>query len=432
MKNTKLFQYVFIGAFIFFIIVGAILFSTYKSTDKSVTNISISMWGTVPSDAFNSFVNSFFSENEIKYNISYTEKNLATFDKELVEALASGVGPDAIILPEDLIVRYTNKIYPIPYTTLPELTFKQTFVQEGELYLNNNGVLALPFTVDPMVMYWNRDFFNNAGVTKAPATWAEIISLVPKMTKKDQNNNIFSSTVALGEFRNVVNAKDILAALFIQAGSPIVSYDLSGYFESALKSGSDSNTAPVELALSFFTSFSNPSKPTYSWNRSLTDSLSAFVNGDLAMYFGFASEYISIKNKNPNLNFDIALLPQVAGAKIYNTMGHMLGFAIMRNSANPAGAYIVLTTLTSSSAYPFWKDIFNIPSARRDILGLTETNAVKTVFNKSAIMSKGWLDPNKSSTSAIFQEMVESYTTGRESLESVVSTASDRLDNLLK
>lgn len=432
MKNTKLFQYILIGAFVFFIIVGAILFSTYKSTDKSVTNISITMWGTIPSDIFNSFVTKYFNENEIKYTINYTEKNPVTFDRDLVEALASGAGPDTIVLPTDLIVRYTNKIYTIPYTVLPELTFKQTFVQEGELYLNNTGVLALPFTVDPMVMYWNRDFFNNASVTKPPTTWSEILSLVPKMTKKDQNNNILSSTVAFGEFRNVVNAKDILGALFIQAGSPIVSYDFTGFFESALKTGAETKNPPVQLALDFYTNFSNPSKPAYSWNRSLTDSLSAFTNGDLAMYLGFASEYLSIKNKNPNLNFDVALLPQIAGAKIYNTIGNMLGFSILKSSTNPAGAYTVLTSITSAAAYPYWKDIFNIPSARRDILGITETSAVKTVFNKSAIMSKGWLDPNKAGTSAIFQDMVESYTTGRESIDSVISTASDRLDNLLK
>jgi hypothetical protein len=103
----------------------------------------------------------------------------------------------------------------------------------------------------------------------------------------------------------------------------------------------------------------------------------------------------------------------------------------MKNSPNPAGTYTVLTTLASAEASPYWADIFNVPSARRDILGQVEKNAVKTVFNRSAIMSKGWLDPNSAGTSALFQEMVESYTTGQAGLEEAVSTASDRLDNLL-
>jgi multiple sugar transport system substrate-binding protein len=420
------------GAFIFFIIVGAILFSTYRSADKATTNISITMWGTLPVTDFNSFVSQYFSNNDLKYNVNYVERNPTTFDRDLVEALASGVGPDAIILPEDLIIRYTNKIYTIPYAVLPELNFKETFIQEGELYLNNNGVLALPFMVDPLVMYWNRDIFNNSSVTKPPATWSEVASLVSKMTKKDKSQNILTSTVAFGEFRNVKNAKEILSALIIQAGNPIISSDSDGTFESTLNDSFGLSTSPAELSLKFYTNFSNPAKPEYSWNRSLANSLDVFANGDLAIYFGFASEYMTIKEKNPNLNFEVAILPQVANAKVYNTFGNMLGFAIMKNSSNPAGTYTVLSTLTSAEAFPFWTSIFNLPSARRDILGQVEKSAVKTIFNKSAIMSKGWLDPNNSSTNTIFQEMIESYTTGREEIEGVITTASDRLDNLLK
>ena len=151
----------------------------------------------------------------------------------------------------------------------------------------------------------------------------------------------------------------------------------------------------------------------------------------MAIYFGLASEYATIKNKNPNLNFDVVLLPQTAGAKVDSTFGNLLGLAIMKNSGNPAGAYTVLSALTSGEAVPFWKDLFNVPSARRDILGQTETNAAKSIFNQSAIISKGWLDPNGPETSAIFQEMVESYTTGQSGLETAVGTASDQLDNLL-
>jgi len=431
MKNSKLFQYIVIGAFVFFIIIGAVLFSTYRSANKSAVSINITLWGTISSDSFGSFMSKFFNESQLKYLVNYIEKDAATFDRELVEALASGTGPDAIILPSDLIVRYANKIFTIPYSSLPELTFKQTFIQQAELYLTGNGVLALPFTVDPLVMYWNRDIFNNLSITKPPTTWSDISSLAPKMTKKDQGGNILSSTVALGEFRNVVNAKEILSTLITQAGNPIVGIDSSGAFKSTLGDNFGLKITPAVLALQFFTNFSNPTRPEYSWNRSLSSSLDTFANGDLAIYFGFASEYMRIKAKNPNLNFAVTFLPQAAGAKVYSTYGNMLGFAIMKNSSNPAGAYTVLSALTSAGAFPYWSNIFNLPSARRDILSQAEPNAVKTIFNQSAIISKGWFDPNSNDTSAIFQNMVESYTTGRSSLENAVSTASEQLESLL-
>ncbi len=432
MKNTKLFQYVVTGIFIFCIVVGGILFATYRNKDTALTNIEITLWGTLPNDSFNAFVSRYFNDRDLKYTVNYIQKDANIFDQQLVEALASGVGPDAILLPENLIVRYLNKIYPIPYTVLPELTFKNTFVEEGELYLNNNGVMALPFSIDPLVMYWNRDIFNNAGITQPPANWADIYNLVLKTTQKDAAKNIIRGAVALGEFRNVNNAKEILSALFIQAGNPIISYDLDGTLISNLKDDSGVDDSTAVLALKFFTNFSNPSRAEYTWNRSLPNSLTMFTNGDLAVYLGFASEFMIIKAKNPNLNFTVAPLPQVASAKIKSTFGHMYGLAIMKNSKNPAGAYTVLTTLTSAEAVPFWKDIFNIPSARRDILQQVEQSAIKTVFNNSAIMAKGWLDPNSQASNVIFQDMVELYTTGRASVEEAVISASDKLDLLLK
>lgn len=432
-NNSKLFQYLVLGLFIFFIIVGALLFATYRSKNTTDQIISIKMWGTLSDASFKAFMHDYFNEADLKYTVDYTERSAETFDKDLVEAIASGKGPDAIILPQDLIVRYSDKVYSIPETVISELDFKDTFVEEGELYLGNSGVLALPLGIDPLVMYWNRDIFNTVGVTKPPATWAEINSLIPKMTKKDNTKNITQSTLALGEFRNISNAKAILSALIMQAGSQIVILDTDDQtLISVLNNNFGFSTMPALAALQFYTNFSNPAKTEYSWNRSLPNSLDAFTNGDLALYFGFASEYSKIKDKNPNLNFSVATLPQALEAKIYSTFGNIFGLAILNSSKDLNGTFSVISSLTSAEAYPAWSRIFSISSARRDILGKTEKDAAKTIFNKSAIMSRGWLDPDSTKTSTIFQEMVESYTTSRNSLSGAISTASDRLENILE
>ncbi len=432
MRNSKLFQYIITGLFIFFIVVGAILFSTYRTNSQNSRVINISIWGTLSAESFNSFVNSYFSDADLKYTVRYVEKNSTTFDSDLVEAMASGVGPDAIILPNDLIVRYTNKIYTIPYAVLSEVNFKQDFIQEAELYLNSTGSIGLPFMVDPLVMYWNRDTFFSAGISTPPSTWSEISKLTSKLTVKDQAKNINRSTIALGEFRNINNAKEILAILMMQAGGNLIKVDSDGKYSSTLNESFGLPKSPSLSALEFFTNFSNPSRAEYSWNRSLPSSLNMFTNGDLAIYLGFASEYLTIKNKNPNLNFEVSMLPQIDNSKIYKTYGNMLGFSILKSSSKPADAYTVISALTSRKAFPFWKNIFNTSPVRSDLLGQVDASAIKTIFNRSAIISRGWLDPNKSSSNQIFQDMVESYTTGREGMSKAINTASDRLDNLLK
>jgi len=434
MKDNSIFQYVVLGAFIFFIVVGAIVFATYKSgSSTSKTQISITLWGSIPQNIFTPFVAN-YTRNLLgtdKFVVNYVEKDSSVLDADLVEALASGDGPDAIVLPQNLILRYLNKVYTVPFTTLPERTYLDTYAQISKKYLTSNGVLALPFQVDPLIMYWNRDTFSALGITKPPATWAEIIALTTKVNKIDQNKNILETAVALGEYQNINNAKEILSTMLLQLSNPIVSLD-SGVAASTLSGSSLNKTSSAEQVLQYYTSFSNPTQTNYSWNRSLTSSLNAFASGDLAVYFGLASEYTKIRNKNPNLNFDVAMMPQVQDTKIKTTFGNIYGFAILKSAKDPASTYSVISQLSSADAVSSWPETYPFVSARNDVLGLSTANsAVKDVFNKSAIIADTWLDPNSQQTSNIFQEMVESYTTSRATLDGAIGTADSELGALL-
>ena len=112
-----------------------------------------------------------------------SKKNPSTFTQELEEALASGRGPDLFMLTDDEILQQSERIITIPFNTVSARSFKDTFVEEGELFLNAEGILAFPFTIDPMIMYWNRDIFSRSGVAKPPAFWDELITLAPHILR---------------------------------------------------------------------------------------------------------------------------------------------------------------------------------------------------------------------------------------------------------
>lgn len=46
--------------------------------------------------------------------------------------------------------------------------------------MTKDSIIAFPLTIDPLVMYWNRDILSNAGIVKPPAYWDEIYSIVKK------------------------------------------------------------------------------------------------------------------------------------------------------------------------------------------------------------------------------------------------------------
>ncbi|MBX4198286.1 extracellular solute-binding protein [Candidatus Parcubacteria bacterium] len=424
------FQAIVIGICIVAALAGLMVFATFKGGGTEAVPTTI-IWGTIDRSFMAEFLDTALKpQNEtIKYR--YVQKNPATLYEEYVEALAVGDGPDAVLMSHDQVLKFKGKIIDIPYTYFPEKEYKSTFVEQGELYLSNAGISALPFTIDPMVMFWNRDIFTNALVPTPPQTWEELSNLIPRLTKRDAATNITQSAVGFGEYRNIAHAKDIMSLLILQAGNAITTPTASGV--KSVLSDNQRNSVAVQ-ALNFYTAFANPTKLSYTWNKSLPNSKTLFLGNKLGIYFGYASELADITEKNPNLNFDIAIVPQqktAAGATAHNmTYGKLYGFSLARSSPYPEHTVSVLKFLTSKSTLALWAKQTGQPSVRRDSLTLDPSSAVSYVFSISSLWSRGWLDPDYIQTTNFFGQMIEDVTSGKLLPEAAVRAAHNRIQDL--
>ncbi len=427
--NSK-FQLIITLIFGFFIVVGVIVFSMSRGTiTKPEDNVLV--WGTISESGFATILEEHPIGKSKEFNITYTQKRAGTFDQEFIEALAEGKGPDIIFLPHDSMWKHQNKIFPIPFQSFSERKFKDTFVEEGELYLTSQGILGLPILIDPLVMYWNRDIFSNASISKAPEYWDEFFDLAQKLTKKDQSFNITESAVSLGEFRNINNAKEILSALIMQAGSPIT-VRTREVPTVVLNERLGQSLIPSEAAVNFYTEFSNPIKLFYSWNRSLPRSDNFFTSGDLGIYFGFASEFSQIKEKNPNINFDVAAFPQSRESETKITYGRIQALSIVKNSKNIVSAIKVALALSDKEHSAAISALGKLPPVRRDLLSRAPSDAYSVLFYQGALWSRAWIDPDSTSTENIMQNMIESITAGRLRTSQAVSRAHAEIQELFK
>ena len=213
MKTSK-FQIIFISIFVVFIVIGVVLFATYKGNTNQVQLPPIVVWGTFPEDIFNGYIQQINNTRNAPLTVNYVKKTESNFDKDFIETLARGEGPDVILIPQDMILRHSDKVVPIPYSLLPERNFRDTYIEQGESYLTPGGISGLPFIVDPIVMYWNRDLYTNAGIASYPKTWEDFPNLINKLNVKDVNSNIRRSAIAMGDFTNITNAREILSSLF--------------------------------------------------------------------------------------------------------------------------------------------------------------------------------------------------------------------------
>ena len=180
------FQVVFIGIFIACAVAAIAIFAGFiKLPDKTKTEGptgAVVMWGTVPSQALSVALQSF--NNKKSYSLSYIEKNSDTFETDIIEALASGMGPDLFLLPQESLYRFENKIIPIPYTNFPANTFRATYAQIADILLAKDGILGFPMAIDPLIMYYNPNLLEAKGIALPPKTWDEVVAIAPKLTIK--------------------------------------------------------------------------------------------------------------------------------------------------------------------------------------------------------------------------------------------------------
>ncbi len=423
------FQIILIIVFIAAGIFGILVFSgAIPIGSDSQSNLgTVTLWGTIPTSLISGPLDDFNNANK-SFIVKYVQKSANTFDQDLLEALASGQGPDIFFLPDNLAFHYANKIFPIPYSSYPLSTFKSVFAGAGEVFLTSQGILAFPMYIDPLVLYYNRSIMDANGIVYPPATWDDLTSMIPTLTKKDSANKIVSPAVALGDFANIAHAKDILVALFMQAGNPIIS-EQGGRFQSTL--GSSVGNYNLPSVLKFYTDFSNPNSPAYSWNKSFPNSGSVFSAENSAFYFGFASELQSLVNKNPNENFFVAGIPQVKGSSFKSTTARVTGLAVSSFSKNFTAAFTAASLMATSDFAGKLALATGTAPARRDLLSIKPSDAFSPIFYNSALYAKSWLDPSPTDTDNIFSVMVNAVLSNNLSVIDAINDASSKLQLLL-
>lgn len=429
------FQIIVLALFIIAIIGGAASFALYKGSSNTPTLPNITIWGTFPASVFDKYVSELNNSNGSSLKVTYVQHRPEDFSSAFVNALALGQGPDVVLLPTEMLLPQINKLAIIPYTALSKSTYFNSYIDQARIYLTDAGALAIPFTVDPLVMYWNRDIFNSAGIAKFPTYWDEFVgttlkpAIVQKLTTRDQNGNIRRSALAMGDFSNITNPREILGSLLLQLGNPVTARDSQNIVVSTLDPYYSAN--PVS-AFKFFSQFSDPTNPNYSWNRGMPNDKTAFLSGMLATYISYSSDLNDIKNKNLNLNFDVASLPQLRSGGTKAGYARMYGFSLVRSSPILDASYQVLSILTEANNIQKLSQSMYGPSIRRDVIALGSNDPYINIFNNSALVSKTWLDIDASQSKQIFANLIQNIISGRDSIEQSVKDAKDLYDVKLK
>ncbi|MES2966998.1 MAG: ABC transporter substrate-binding protein [Patescibacteria group bacterium] len=433
MMKLRPFELVLVTVFGLLGLVALAMISTYKPpADPAAATLgkSVVIWGTVPAFVFQSVLEPLKKSNKAYEVVTYLEKDPRNFDSELLNALAENRGPDIIFIPHEKLIQQRSKIVPVSYESFPRRDFQNLYIDGAEIFALQDGVYAYPIAIDPLVMYYNRDLLATKNIINPPATWESVVNeIIPTMVERDYSRNIIRSPLAFGEYRNVNNGFAVLSMLLLQGGSSLVTERESSY-QILLNTTPTKAGKPLDNALTFYTNFASPSNPLYSWNRALNLDRDEFLREKLVLYFGKGSEGVSLSSLNPNLNFDVAEVPQGAQATVRRTYASFYGLALLKSSPNKNGAFAVLQELGTAPQAKKLADSMNMAPAHRSTLNVGSDGKFGRVNYQASIVARGWLSPDPARTNEIFTQMVEDILSNRNRPSDSASDAVSRLTDV--
>lgn len=451
MLKLSTFQIILLTVFGSLGVAGIMIFALIQANVGGTTIGPVVIWGTLEETEIRTSLRSAADEDQRFAEVTYVKKDAVDYDAELKDALASGKGPDLFIMRTDHAVRDATYAIHIPYAQLSESQFKGTFLDAAEPFLAEDGVVAVPILVDPLVLFWNKDALATAGIAAPPQYWDQVPSMVEKLVKKSDSGTVEKGGIAFGSYDNIPAAKDILATLVMQAGGAITGKDNAGKLRPLL--ATQGGTTLSVTALNYYTEFADPSQPDYSWSKAFKNAEQAFAAADVAMYVGHASDMASITALNPNLHFEMARLPQIRTSTYALNTADVYGLALSRASKNARGAITVAYLLAAPEiTSPIAKSLGMVSALRRvlspntapaanpsaneqiDALQGLVSGTAKTedsLLSYEANISRAWLDPDPDKTGLVFRDMIENTVSGALKASEAVQRADKQINEVL-
>ena len=337
-----------------------------------------------------------------------------TIKKELVSELKTKVSPN--------LNEIKNKFVDVVYDDIV-IEGQNTKTKQVGKY-----VYGMPMAVDTLIMFVNRDLFNNAGITNIPKYWnKDFQQTVRKLTKQDNKGQIIQAGVALGGCKNIERSSDILAALMMQNGTDMMNLNNTLItFNREPDDLSNESKMPGEDALRFYTDFANPAKEVYTWNNTMGNSLDLFVRGKLAIMFGYSYMMPRIKAGNPKMNLVVARLPQIEDNDAVNFANYWVESVSNKGKHSDVAWDFILFASEADQVATYLQRTKKL-TALRGMVDFQKQDLKIGPYAEQVLTAKRWYKGNDSNTAEqAMQAMVESIISGKADISEAIGIAASK------
>ena len=185
MAQKNVFQIVSLVVFGLFIVLGFAGLALFGQLQRpGSSNVgekpTIAVWGVIPEATLRPILqelNSPAREELRAYDaIEYEQRDQDRIIAEFVNATARNSAPDVLLLPHELILDNADLFDRIPFSLFSRADYEATFISASNVFVDANGLLAVPLMADPLVLYYNRNLQLQNRITRIPTVWSELFT----------------------------------------------------------------------------------------------------------------------------------------------------------------------------------------------------------------------------------------------------------------
>lgn len=407
---------------------------------KSPLTVELEWWGVFDdSDTFKDVIALYQKTHPYVKEIRYKKIPYDNYERELVNALAEGRGPDIFSINNTWLPRYEGKISPLPQgeETMTFRQFDETFVDVAKSDLTKEGqIYGIPFFVDTLALYYNKSIFNSEKIALPPKNWDEFQNAVKTLVKDTKDPSVRAGA-AIGTAKNINRASDILSLIMLQAGAKMIDFqNKKSVFDRPVNDAEGRPYYAGEQALSFYTHFSDPNMAEYTWNLSsgIHYSVDAFTEQRAAMMINYSYVLETVRAKSPHLDFDVTYVPQPTGASksvnFANYWAHAVSSNISKAKALEAWKFLIFASQKENLKNYLIKN--HRPTSRKDLVSWQKSDPDIGIFAEQALSAFSWYQPNNLAVENIFNEMIDSVVLGQRSVKESIEWGAEQVTLLMK
>jgi len=283
-----------------------------------------------------------YSKTHPGVSFDFFSTTLREVEQKLTAAVPTGTGPDVYDIGTNISVNFIDNglIDPNPPDVDAYLKSGKWGKFDVDFFTLNGKTYGLPMMEGSRAsMFWNRTYFQEAGISGPPTTFPELIDAAKKLTKFDSQGRMTRSGISLRLSGQGSGIGEKFRFVLEPAGGSMIEQTPGGKWHNGYdnQAGRDALTFYVDAVQTWH--IDDPKVP---------HDADAFASGATAMLFREAWVIGEIQSKNPKLDYGVVPIPAWKTGGPRMMLLQPWGVYVNGQSNNKAAAYDFIKFLTNA------------------------------------------------------------------------------------